>query len=141
MLTMQGLTLVKNIELFMKKMDCGSLPIHHSRLISQHPTSFCSVLSRNVAKEPVSIIRGITRRNWWSGDRYRVGDFDYRVWIDSRWICEWLIFNFHFHSFIYLQIVFFDVPIESAKTTGGERQCRRRLPIHSAENGTQIDPG
>jgi hypothetical protein len=26
-LTMQGLTLLKNVELFAKKMDCGSLPI------------------------------------------------------------------------------------------------------------------
>jgi hypothetical protein len=51
MLTMQRPTLLKNIELFAKKMNCGSLSIHHTYLISHHPTSFCSVMSRNVSKE------------------------------------------------------------------------------------------
>jgi hypothetical protein len=51
MLAMQGLTLLKNVELFAKKIDCGPLPIHPTHLISHHPTSFCSVISRNVAKE------------------------------------------------------------------------------------------
>jgi hypothetical protein len=32
-------------------MDCGELPIHPAHLISRYPTSFCSVLSRNVSKE------------------------------------------------------------------------------------------
>jgi hypothetical protein len=41
----------QNVELFAKKMDCGSLPIHPTHLISHHPTSFCSVMSRNVPKE------------------------------------------------------------------------------------------
>jgi hypothetical protein len=41
-------TLLKNIELFAEKIDCGSLPIHPTHLISHHPTSFCSVMSRNV---------------------------------------------------------------------------------------------
>jgi hypothetical protein len=41
----------QNIELFGKKMDCGSLSIHPTHLISHHPTSFCSVMSRNVSKE------------------------------------------------------------------------------------------
>jgi hypothetical protein len=36
---------------FTKKMDCGSLPIHPTHLISNYPTSFCSVMSRNVSKE------------------------------------------------------------------------------------------
>jgi hypothetical protein len=36
---------------FAKKMNCGSLPIHPTHLISHHPTSFCSVMSRNVSKE------------------------------------------------------------------------------------------
>jgi hypothetical protein len=36
---------------FAKKMDCGSLPIHPTHLMSHHPTSFCSVMSRNVSKE------------------------------------------------------------------------------------------
>jgi hypothetical protein len=49
--TMQGRTLLKNIELFAKKMDCDSLPIHRTHLISPHLTSFCSVMSRNVSKE------------------------------------------------------------------------------------------
>jgi hypothetical protein len=44
---MQGLTLLKNIEHFAKKMDCGSLPIRPTHLISHHPTSFDSVISRN----------------------------------------------------------------------------------------------
>jgi hypothetical protein len=65
---------------FAKKMDCGSLPIHPTYLISHHPTSFCSVMSRNISKDGVSIIRGITRRTWWNGDRHLVGDFDCRVW-------------------------------------------------------------
>jgi hypothetical protein len=43
--------LLKNVELFAKKMDCGSLPIHPTRLISHHPTFFCSVMSRNVSNE------------------------------------------------------------------------------------------
>jgi hypothetical protein len=51
MLTMQGLTLLKNVELFAKKMDCGLLPIHLTHMISHHPTSFCSVMSRNLSKE------------------------------------------------------------------------------------------
>jgi hypothetical protein len=34
MLTMQGLTLLNNTELFAKKMDCGSLPIRPTHLIS-----------------------------------------------------------------------------------------------------------
>jgi hypothetical protein len=51
MLTMQGLTLLKNVKLFAKKMDCGSLPIHPTHLSSHHPTPFCSVMSRNVSKE------------------------------------------------------------------------------------------
>jgi hypothetical protein len=34
MLTMQGLTLLKNVELSAMKMDCGSLPIHPTHLIS-----------------------------------------------------------------------------------------------------------
>jgi hypothetical protein len=36
---------------FAKKMDCGSLSIHPTHLISHHPTSFCSIMSRNVSKE------------------------------------------------------------------------------------------
>jgi hypothetical protein len=36
---------------FANKMDCGSLPIHPTHLISRHPSSFCSVMSRNVSKE------------------------------------------------------------------------------------------
>jgi hypothetical protein len=36
---------------FVNKMDCGSLPIHPTHLISHHPTSFCSVMSRNGSKE------------------------------------------------------------------------------------------
>jgi hypothetical protein len=51
MLTMQGLTLLKNIELFAKKMDSGSLPIHPTHLNSRHPTSFCSIITNNVSKE------------------------------------------------------------------------------------------
>jgi hypothetical protein len=51
MLTMQGLTPLNNVELFVKKMDCGSLSIHLTHLISYYPTSFCSVMSRNVSKE------------------------------------------------------------------------------------------
>jgi hypothetical protein len=66
MLAMQGLTLLKNVEHFAKKMDCDSLPIHHIDLISHHLTSFCSVLSKMSQRNGVSIIRGITRRNWWS---------------------------------------------------------------------------
>jgi hypothetical protein len=49
--TMQGMILLKNVERFAKKMDCGSLPIHLTHLISPHPTSFCSVMSRNVSNE------------------------------------------------------------------------------------------
>jgi hypothetical protein len=47
-------------------MDCSSLPIHSTHLIPHHPTSFCSVMSRNGSKERngVSIRRGIARRNW-----------------------------------------------------------------------------
>jgi hypothetical protein len=41
----------QNVEFFAKKMDCGSLPIHPTHLISHHPTSFCSIMSRNVSKE------------------------------------------------------------------------------------------
>jgi hypothetical protein len=48
---MQGLTLLKNVELFAKKMDFGSLPVHPTHMISHQPTSFCSVMSRNVSKE------------------------------------------------------------------------------------------
>jgi hypothetical protein len=48
MLTMQ---LLKKIELSAKKMDCGELPIYPTHLISHHPTSFFSVMSRNVSKE------------------------------------------------------------------------------------------
>jgi hypothetical protein len=51
MLTMQGLTLLKNAERFAKEMDCGSLPIHPTHLISHHPSSFCSGISRNISKE------------------------------------------------------------------------------------------
>jgi hypothetical protein len=51
MLTMQGLTLLKNVELFAKKMDCDSLLIHSTHLISNHPTSFCLVMSMNVSRE------------------------------------------------------------------------------------------
>jgi hypothetical protein len=51
MLTMQGLTPVNNVELFAKKMDCGSLSIHPAYLISHHPTSFYSVMSTNVSKK------------------------------------------------------------------------------------------
>jgi hypothetical protein len=36
---------------FAKKMDCGSLSIHLTHVISHHPTSFCSVMLRNVSKE------------------------------------------------------------------------------------------
>jgi hypothetical protein len=38
---------------FAKKMDldCGSFHIHPIHLISHHPTSFCSVMSKNVSKE------------------------------------------------------------------------------------------
>jgi hypothetical protein len=36
---------------FAKKMDRGSLPIRPTHLISHHPTSFCSVMSRNISKE------------------------------------------------------------------------------------------
>jgi hypothetical protein len=42
--------LLQNVELFAKKMDCGSLPIHPTHLISHYPTSFCPVMSRNVSK-------------------------------------------------------------------------------------------
>jgi hypothetical protein len=45
------LTVLKNVELFAKKTDCGSLPIHPTHLVSYHPTSFCSVMSRNISKE------------------------------------------------------------------------------------------
>jgi hypothetical protein len=48
---MQGLALPKNVERFAKKMDRGSLPIHHTHLISHYPTSFCSVMSRSFSKE------------------------------------------------------------------------------------------
>jgi hypothetical protein len=41
----------RNVELFAKKMDCSSLPVHPIHLILQHTTSFCSVMSRNVSKE------------------------------------------------------------------------------------------
>jgi hypothetical protein len=41
----------QNVELYAKKMDCGSLPIHPTHRISHHPTSFCSIMSRNVSKE------------------------------------------------------------------------------------------
>jgi hypothetical protein len=41
----------QNVELFVKKMDYGSLPIHPTQLISHHPTPFCSVLSRNVSTQ------------------------------------------------------------------------------------------
>jgi hypothetical protein len=51
MLTMQGVTLLKKVERFVKKIDCASLPIHPTHLISHHPTSFCSVMSKNVSKE------------------------------------------------------------------------------------------
>jgi hypothetical protein len=51
MLTMQVLTLLKNVERFAKKKDCGSLTIYLTHLISHHPTSFCSVMSRSVSKE------------------------------------------------------------------------------------------
>jgi hypothetical protein len=37
--------------IFCAKMDCGSLPIHSTHLISHQSTSFCSVMSRNVSKE------------------------------------------------------------------------------------------
>jgi hypothetical protein len=40
---------VQKIELFAKKMDCDSLPVHPTHLISHHPTSFCLVMSRNVS--------------------------------------------------------------------------------------------
>jgi hypothetical protein len=33
-----GLRILKNVELFAKKMDCGSLPIHPTHLISHQPT-------------------------------------------------------------------------------------------------------
>jgi hypothetical protein len=36
---------------FVKKMDCGSLPTYPTHLISRHPISFCSVMSRNFSKE------------------------------------------------------------------------------------------
>jgi hypothetical protein len=36
---------------FAKKMDCGSLSIHPTHLISHHPTFFCSFILRNVSKE------------------------------------------------------------------------------------------
>jgi hypothetical protein len=36
---------------FAKKMDCGTFPIHPTHLISHHPTSFCSDVSRNSSKE------------------------------------------------------------------------------------------
>jgi hypothetical protein len=49
---------------FAKQTDSGSLPIHPTHLISHYATSFCLVISRNVPKEGVSIIRGIPRRNW-----------------------------------------------------------------------------
>jgi hypothetical protein len=48
MLTMQ---LLKKVELFAKKMDYGSLAIYPTHLISQPPTSFCSVMSKNVSQE------------------------------------------------------------------------------------------
>jgi hypothetical protein len=44
-------TLLKNVEIFAKKMDCASLPIYPPHSISHHPTSFCLVMSRNVSKE------------------------------------------------------------------------------------------
>jgi hypothetical protein len=50
MLTMQGLTLLKNVERFTKKMNCSSLPIDPTHLISHHPIYFCSVMSRNVSR-------------------------------------------------------------------------------------------
>jgi hypothetical protein len=62
MLTMQRLTLLQNVELFTQKMDCGSLPIHPTHLISHHPTSFCSVMSKNVSKE----WRFHHTRNFWT---------------------------------------------------------------------------
>jgi hypothetical protein len=40
----------QNIELFGKKMVCGLVLIHPTHLISYHPTSFCSAISRNVSK-------------------------------------------------------------------------------------------
>jgi hypothetical protein len=46
-----GSALLKNVELFAKKMDCGSLPIHPAHLISHHPISFCSALSTDVSKK------------------------------------------------------------------------------------------
>jgi hypothetical protein len=42
---------------------------------------WCQGTSR---RNGVSIIQGITRRNWWSGDWHRVGDFDCRVWALDR---------------------------------------------------------
>jgi hypothetical protein len=45
-------------------MDCYSLPIHHTHLISHHPTSFCSVMSKNISKEWCFHHTRATRRNW-----------------------------------------------------------------------------
>jgi hypothetical protein len=39
-----GAHTAKNAELCVKKMDCGSLPIHLTHLISHHPIAFCSVM-------------------------------------------------------------------------------------------------
>jgi hypothetical protein len=43
--------LLKSVELSAKEMDCGSLPIHPTHPILHHPTSFCSVMPRNLSKE------------------------------------------------------------------------------------------
>jgi methyl coenzyme M reductase subunit C len=43
--------ITQKCRIFAKKMSCGSLPMHPTHLISHQPTSFCSVMSRNVSKE------------------------------------------------------------------------------------------
>jgi hypothetical protein len=43
--------IAQNAELFTKKIDCGSFPIHPNQLILHLPTSFCSVMSKNISKE------------------------------------------------------------------------------------------
>jgi hypothetical protein len=57
-------TLLKNVELFTKKMDCGSLSIYPIQLISRYPTFSVRLCQGTPQRNGVSIIRGITRRNW-----------------------------------------------------------------------------
>jgi hypothetical protein len=62
-LTMQGLILLKNIKGFAKKMDCDSLSIHPTHLISPIRLLSVHLCQGTSQRNGISIIRGITRRN------------------------------------------------------------------------------